>query len=188
MKKKTFIIKHMVCQRCIEAVEEIFEASNAELKAIDLGEVTALVAMDFDDEALAQNLEKRGFELVEDKEEVLVEKTKAAIVKLVHYLESKPNLTNSVWLEEELSESYQKISRTFSKITDTTVEKYLILQKIERAKELISYHELSFDEISFKLGYKSLSHLSNQFKEITGFSLTQYKNDQNQSRTKIDEI
>lgn len=178
----------MVCPRCIEAVEEIFAGLNLSIKEISLGVVKTFVPISFDDTSLIEVLQSRGFDLVKSKEEILVEKTKAAIVKLVHQLEENPLITNSVWLEDELQENYQKISRTFSSITNTTLEKYLILHKIERAKELIQYNQLAFEAIAYKLGYKSLSHLSNQFKEVENMSLSEFKKRHESNRKGLEDI
>ena len=178
----------MVCQRCIEAVVEVFEQLNETPTKIELGKVETLVQDDFDELVLADKLQARGFDLVKSKDEILVEKTKAAIVKLIHILEENPLITNSVWLEKELDENYQKISRTFSKTTGITVEKFLISHKIERVKELIQYKELSFEEIANKLGYKSLSHLSKQFKEIENISLSDFKKNKANERNKLENL
>ena len=178
----------MVCPRCIEAVEEIFLNLNMANSDVQLGIVKTTLPENFDEEILLKELQARGFDLVKSKEEVLAEKTKAAIVKLVHQLEENPLITTSVWLEKELNESYQKISRNFSLLTGHTLEKYLILHKIERVKELIQYNQLTFESIAFKLGYKSLSHLSNQFKEIENVSLSEFKKNNESNRKGLEDI
>lgn len=178
----------MVCPRCIEAVTEVCEQFELEILEIQLGSVEVLVPDNLNEKALVETFRNRGFDLVVSKDEILVEKTKAAIVKLVHVMEETPVLTNSSWLEEELNESYQKISKTFSKLTGTTIEKYLISHKIERTKEFIQYGELSFEEIAMKLGYKSLSHLSKQFKEVENLSLTEYKKNHLSDRNSLEKL
>ncbi|MCB9256786.1 MAG: helix-turn-helix transcriptional regulator [Chitinophagales bacterium] len=188
MKSKTYIIRNMVCQRCVEAVEEVFASMDLKDTKVELGVVETLIPDHFFEEALQEKLQNRGFDLVKSKEEILVEKTKAAIVKLVHLLEENPLLTNSVWLENELQENYQKISRNFSNETDTTLEKYLILHKIEKAKELIQYNQLSLEAIAYKLAYKSLSHFSKQFKEIEKISLSKFRKNLESKRKRLDDL
>lgn len=186
--KRIYIIKNMVCQRCIEAVEEIFNKHPTDKTNVVLGKVETLILEDFDDELLANNLRERGFEVVKSKEEILLEKTKVAVVKLVHYLSENPNITTSVWLEKELGESYQKISRTFSKVNNITLEKFIIQHKVEKTKELIQYGQLSFEDIACNLGYKSLSHLSAQFKDLAGMSLSEFKKSENRKRNKLEDL
>jgi len=188
MEKRIFTIKNMVCQRCIEAVVEVFQQLEISPSKVELGKVETLVSDDFNEDNLAAKLQSRGFDLVKSKEEVLVEKTKAAIVKLVHYLEENPLVTNSIWLENELNENYQKISKNFSALTGLTLEKYLISHKMEKVKELIQYRELSFEHIALKLGYKSLSHLSKQFKEVEKLSLTDFKKNKPKDRNKLENL
>lgn len=188
MKSKTFVIRNMVCQRCIEAVEEVFESLDLKETKVELGVVESFIPVDFNEEALQEKLQNRGFDLVKSKEEILVEKTKAAIIKLVHLLEENPLLTNSVWLENELQENYQKISRNFSNETDTTLEKFLIMHKIEKAKELIQYRQLSLNDIANKLAYKSLSHFSKQFKEIEKISLTEFRRNLESKRNRLEDL
>ena len=188
MKPHTFIIKNMVCQRCIEAVEEVFRGLDLKIEEIQLGLVKTKVPDNFDEKILLDTLLSRGFDLVKSKEEILVEKTKIAIVKLVHQLEENPLITNSIWLEEELEENYQKVSRTFSSLTNLTIEKYIILHKIERAKELIQYKQLPFESIAYNLGYKNLSHLSNQFKEVENMSLSEFKKKFESNRKGLEEL
>jgi AraC family transcriptional regulator len=178
----------MVCQRCVESVQQIFEEHNAKILEIDLGTVKIDYDERFDEFKISKILENRGFEMLKDKEKVLVEQIKVAITKLFFHEKQNENLKNSVWLENEVGVSYQKLCKVFSKETNTTIEKYIILSKIERVKELISYNKMNFEEISKALGYKNLSHLSTQFKKIENKSLSEFKNDINQSRKRLDEI
>lgn len=177
----------MVCPRCIEAVRDILGSIGHPNVEVELG-VAIVPQEDLDLNSLAIMLKERGFELIKDKDEELLVKTKSAVVQLIHYLDENPSVMNSVWLENNLEENYQRISKNFSKMSGQTLEKYIIQHKIERAKELISYHDLSLEEITRKIGYKSLSHLSKQFKEVTKMSLTEYKNSSTSDRIELDKI
>lgn len=188
MKKKySYTIRNMVCQRCIEAVQEILAILKVSHVQVGLGNVEFLADDTFNEIELKNILEKRGFGIVKSKDEILIEQTKAAIIELVHDLSVDTNITTSIWLENKLGTNYSKISRTFSKYNDLTVEKYIIHHRIEKVKELIQYQELSFESIAEKTGYKNLSHLSKQFKETTGVSLSEYKRSNNE-RNKLEEI
>ncbi len=180
-------IKNMVCPRCIEAVREIFVSFGYPSANVLLGAVEIKDDL-IDLSSLEENLSERGFELIREKDEELLVKTKSAVIQLIHYLDENPNLMNSAWLEEHLNERYQKISKHFSKKTGQTLEKYIIQHKIERAKELISYDQLSVKEIATKIGYKSVAHLSRQFKDLTKMSITEYKNSNVSTRINLDKI
>ena len=129
-----------------------------------------------------------GFELIDDKRSLMIEKMKSVIIELVHELDAKLNIKLSEYLSNKLNQEYSLLSKLFSEVEDVTIEKYFINQKIERVKELLIYDQLSLSEIAHKLNYSSVSYLSNQFKKITGFSPSHYKNLRDQKRTQIDLI
>jgi YesN/AraC family two-component response regulator len=84
---------------------------------------------------------------------------------------------------------YNYLSALFSSIESITIEKYVILQRIERAKELLAYNELNLNEIAYKLSYSSVQHLSQQFKKITGITPSEYKQSAKQlGRQPLDEL
>ena len=115
-------------------------------------------------------LQKFGFELMEDKKSILIEKIKNIIVEMIHYSEEPPVLNFSVYLSEKLHYDYNYLSNLFSEVKGTTIEHYIISHKIERAKELLMYNELTLTEIAEKLHYSNVAHLSNQFKKVTGLT------------------
>jgi AraC-like DNA-binding protein len=184
----TLNIKNMVCDRCIQTVKRILKDNNLQVQAIQLGEVVvkeedAIIPK----ERLEWQLRDVGFELIYNKDEQLVALTKAALIELLREIESgNINLKLSVLLAERLGTSYQTISRTFSSVTGETIEKYFLKLKIERVKELISYDELTLSEIAWKLGYSSVQHLSTQFKTVTGFTVSQYKDSEASNRQELD--
>jgi AraC-like DNA-binding protein len=116
-----------------------------------------------------------GLELLEDSKSILVEKVKNIITEMIHYDDEAPKVNYSDFISEKLGYDYTYLSNVFSEVKGLTIQQYIILNKIEKVKELILYDELNLTEISYKLNYSSVSHLSNQFKKITGLSPSYYK-------------
>ena len=182
-------IKNMVCRHCMEAVLGVFRQLQIEVTAIRLGEVEVKVTEEeLDYQKLKVLLERNGFELLEDRELKTVEKIKTIIIKMIHHDKQKKKKKNSVFLAEQLGLSYAYLSKLFSKHEHLTIEKYIILQKIERVKELISYQELTLSEIAYNLGYSSVQHLSNQFKSVTGMSVSAFKTLEKKERKALNEV
>lgn len=183
-------IKNMVCPRCISAVEELLQGQGISFTQVDLGH--AALAEELTDLQISEvesGLKKMGFELLDDKRKQLVEQVKNTIVRSVHHTPEALQKRNlSAIISEELDQDYKYISTVFSEITGTTIEKFQIRHKIERAKELIVYDQLSMKEIAFQLGYSSEAYLSNQFKKITGFTPSYFKKIAKQKRVSIDEL
>lgn len=173
----TFRVKNMVCPRCIKVVRECLQAMNFEVVDIQLGQVLIKIQEGgVNMTAVKQCLENEGFELLEDKDTVLIEQVKISVIELIHSgaierLKSK----FSDYLALTLQKDYHTISIAFSTVEGITLEKYFILQKIERAKELLSYGEMQLGALAHKLGYSSIAHFSNQFKQITGGSPTAFR-------------
>jgi len=182
MKKENtskLLIKNMVCNRCIKVVKEELEKLKLDIRSIVLGEVVVKGNVKTLPMAKIKNvLEENGFELIEDKRAKLIEQIKLVILKLVRNDEDKKPLEEnySDYLEKEIGQDYHYLSILFSSVENITIEQYIILQKIERAKELLKYGELTLSEIAYKLGYSSVQHLSNQFKKVTGLTASQFKN------------
>lgn len=144
--------------------------------SIDLGVVE--IQDDVEKEKLdvfREDLLKAGLELLDDKKNILVEKIKSIVVEMVHYSDELPKVNDSDYISEKLGYEYTYLSNTFSEVKGITIQQYIILHKIERVKELLLYDELSLTEIAYKLHYSSVSHLSNQFKKITGLTPTYFK-------------
>jgi AraC-like DNA-binding protein len=140
-------------------------------------------------QTLREKLSLIGFELLDDKWATLVEKIKSVIIDLIHRHEDvEINTKLSVLLEAKLQMNYHYLTTLFSSIAGVTIEKYVILQRIERAKELLVYDELSLNEIAYKLGYSSVQHLSQQFKNITGFTPSQFKQLKENKRKPLDKL
>ncbi|MCD6066146.1 MAG: AraC family transcriptional regulator [Bacteroidetes bacterium] len=169
-------IKYMVSQRCKMMVEEELKKLGLPYMGIDLGVVEMsqdLSAQQHDQ--LKENLAKSGLELLDDKRSILIEKIKNVITEMVHYSDELPKVNYSEYISEKLGYDYTYLSNIFSEVKGITIQQFIIVNKIERVKELLLYDELNLTEISYKLHYSSVAHLSNQFKKVTGLSPTFYK-------------
>jgi AraC family transcriptional regulator len=186
----TLYIKNMVCDRCILAVREQLEAAGFTYKQINLGEVElAAEPAPEQVEDLKVKLNNLGFELLDDKRSSLVNQIKSTIIKMIHNSNTEDlNKKASVLLSEKLNKDYHSLSTLFSSIEGITIEKYIILQRIERAKELLMYDEMNINEIAYSLGYSSVQHLSQQFKKITGLTPTHFRQLKENKRKPLDQV
>lgn len=168
-------IKNMVCPRCVNAVEQIIKSVDAKPIYVRLGEVLLQDPISADQVgSVKTQLQKLGFELLDDSLKKQVDKIKSVVIEHIHYTEDEKFIFSEV-LSKELNKEYSAISKLFSETEGITIEQYVILQKIEKVKELLAYNEMNLKEISFKLGYSSVSHLSAQFKKVTGLTPTEFK-------------
>jgi len=143
---------------------------------VDLGMVEILEDITIEQrKKLKSNLSKSGLELLDDKKAILIEKIKNVIIELIHYTDEIPDINYSDYLSEQLEHDYTYLANTFSEVKGITIQQFIIMHKIERVKELLLYDELNLTEISYKLHYSSVAHLSNQFKKITGLTPSFYK-------------
>jgi AraC-like DNA-binding protein len=156
---------------------------------VELGE--AVTTEDISPEkmvALDHALRKTGLELMDDQRSILVEKIKAIIIELVHYNDEQIKVNLSDYLSEKLNHSYSFLANLFSEVKGTTIENFYLAHKIEKVKELLVYDELSLTEIAYRLHYSSVSHLSNQFKKLTGLTPSHFKNLKNKRRRNLESI
>lgn len=183
-------IKNMVCDRCVMVVRQLLEQEGLEYKNIQLGQVElALEPARTSLENLKHHLFEAGFEVLDDKKARTVEKIKTAIVSMVQgYDEDEFNKKLSATLEEKIGMDYHYLTSLFSSVEGVTIEKYLILQRIEKVKELLMYDELNLSEIAWKLGYSSVQHLSQQFKKVTGLTPSQFKQLKENQRRPLDKL
>lgn len=181
-------IKNMVCPRCIMAVEQILSKLNISYKSVELGKVVLdEVISNEKEEQLVKELQTIGFEWIDEKKDRLTEQIKVAILKIIYDdIDLKVNLSD--YLSDILHLDYTYISNQFSEAEGTTIEKFFIAQKIERVKELLAYNELSLSEISMRLNYSSVAHLSAQFKKVTGVTPSQYRQNGEGTRKTIDRL
>jgi len=182
-------VKNMVCNRCISAVESIFEELRIKINHISLGEVeTDNTISEKELERLNFKLKTTGFEILEDSSKKQIEKIKNLIIQKISEEDLDEDFILTEFLSSELHKDYSSISKLFSQNESVTLEQYFILQKIEKVKELLLYKEFNLTEISQKLGYKSVQHLSSQFRKITGFSPTQFLKSKDKKRIALDKV
>ncbi len=183
-------IKNMVCDRCIMVVRDELDKLKLSYKNIQLGEVELADAPTTEViEVFRERLSALGFELLDDRKSALINQIKSIIIKLIHNSEHEElNKKISVLLAEKLGKEYHYLSGLFSSIEGVTIERYIILQRIERAKELLIYDEMTLNEISYALGYSSVQHLSLQFKKVTGMTPTEFRNLSDKKRKPLDQV
>jgi len=166
----------MVSLRCKMMVKEELKKLGLHSIIVDLGMVEILEDITIEQrKKLKSNLSKSGLELLDDKKAILIEKIKNVIIELIHYTDEIPDINYSDYLSEQLEHDYTYLANTFSEVKGITIQQFIIMHKIERVKELLLYDELNLTEISYKLHYSSVAHLSNQFKKITGLTPSFYK-------------
>ena len=179
----------MVSIRCKMVVKEAFKKVGLHYVTVNLGEVEVLEKMtDKQREKLKAILLKSKLELMDDKKAILIERIKTVIVEMVHYADDLPETNFSDYLAKKLKHDYTYMANIFSETQGTTIEHYIIMHKIEKVKELIIYDELNLSEIAYKLHYSSVSHLSHQFKKITGLTPTYFKTLKNKKLTMLEDV
>jgi len=179
----------MVSIRCKMVLKEAFKKVGLHYVTINLGEVEVLEKMtDKQREKLKAILLKSKLELMDDKKAILIERIKNVIVEMVHYVDDLPKTNFSDYLTNILKHDYTYMANIFSETQGTTIEHYIIMHKIEKVKELIIYDELNLSEIAYKLHYSSVSHLSHQFKKITGLTPSYFKTLKNKKLTMLEDV
>jgi AraC-like DNA-binding protein len=167
-------------------VKSELEKLGLHFSSIELGEVEVLDKISKDQiDNLAVALKLTGLELMEDNKKILVEKIKTIIIELIHYSDEQIKINLSDYLSEKLNHNYTYLSNLFSEVKGTTIEQFYLANKIEKVKELLVYDELNLTEIAWKLHYSSVSHLSNQFKKMTGLTPSHFKNLKQHKRAAI---
>ncbi len=166
----------MISLRCILMVKQELAKQGIQHLSVDLGTVVILKPITQDQhDQLKEQLLRLGLELLQDKKTILIEKIKNVIVEMVHYAEELPLVNYSDHISEKLGYDYTYLANIFSEVTGITIQQFIISHKIEKVKELLSYDDLNLTEISYKMNYSSVAHLSNQFKKVTGLSPSFYK-------------
>lgn len=187
MKKIEYNIKGMVCSRCLKVLHEELEALGATVLEIQLGRIL----LEYTPEGInTQQFEsvfrENDFEIIRDITTLLAEKTKRLVHEYVCKSDHEINLSD--FLSARLNRSYDGISKNFSTIYGRTIERYCLILKVERAKELIETGELNLSEIAYSLGYQNPSALSRQFKKETGMTLNMYRQLEKRDRIPLDKI
>ena len=177
LKSEHILLKNMLCSCCIQMLKNSLIQLSIEVLSIKLGE--AQIAYDpkiTTRKQIVEAVEKIGLELITDKNQAVVEEIKQTVIELIHYMNNVNSVVRkSEYLVEKMGKSYQTLSKLFSKYEPITLEKFILLQKIERVKELALDDKYTLSEIAWMMDYSSPHHLSNQFKQLVGVSLSDYK-------------
>ncbi len=182
-------IQNMVSQRCKVMVKSELDRLLIPYVYLDLGEVLLKEpATERQMQELKETLHSGGLEVMDDQKAMTVEKIKNIIVEMIHYSDELPAITFSHYLSQKLDRDYHSLSELFSKTKGITIEHYIIANKIERAKELIMYNELTLSEIAHQLRYSSVAHLSNQFKKTTGLTPSFFKKMNRKNRIGLENL
>ena len=179
----------MVSNRCKITVKEELKKLGLHFIIVDLGEVEIMENLTADQrEEVKMALLNCGFELMDDKRAILIERIKNVIIQMVHHSDDVIKTNFSNYISEKLDHDYTYLANLFSEVQGTTIEQFIISHKIERIKELIIYGEFNITEIAWKLNYSRVAHLSNQFKKVTGLSPSHFKQLKDKRRSPIEEI
>ena len=182
-------IQNMVCIRCQMVVKDDLNKLGLRYTDVKIGEADLVGNVTEEQlEKLDVALKKSGLQLMDNKKSILVEKIKSAIIELVHYSEEQIKVNLSNYLSDKLDYDYTYLANLFSEVKGITIEKFYLAHKIEKVKEMIVYDELSLTEISYKMHYSSVAHLSNQFKKITGLTPTHFKMLKDKRRSTLEDV
>lgn len=179
----------MVSLRCKMVVKAAAEELNIPYSNVDLGFIEI-------DEKLSESvlekfkakLLKSGLEILDDKRSILIEKIKNVVIEMVHYADEFPKVNFSTYLSEKVGYDYTYLSNLFTEVKGTTIQEFIILHKIEKAKELIMYNEMSIADIAYTLNYSSAAHFSTQFKKVTGLTPSFFKKLKKQRETDLEDL
>ena len=179
----------MVSNRCKMMVRNKLDNLGLKYGMIDLGEIEINENITTEQRNhLKTALLELGLELIDDKKAILIEKIKNVILEMIHYTDEMPKVKNSDYLSYKLNHDYTYLANVFSEAKGTTIEHYIIAHKIERVKELLLYDELNLTQISYKLNYSSVAHLSSQFKKVTGLTPSYYKQHKYNNRITLENV
>lgn len=182
-------IKYMVSMRCKMLVKEELKNLGLHFTTVELGVVEIMEDITNEKrEKLKVALLESGLELMDDKKAMLIEKIKIVITEMIHYNEELPKVNYSEYISKIMGYDYTYLANIFSEVKGITIEHYIIAHKIEKVKELLLYDELNLTEISYRMNYSSVSHLSTQFKKVTGLTPTFFKNLKDKKRTPLDDV
>lgn len=189
MKEQKFIIRNMTCSSCIKLIENELKRLGLKNFSVKLGEAKINNKSNISPEKIRKALQSQGFDLIENHEEQITENIRLAILELVNAPEGIENeLKFTSYLEKKMRQPYKYISKIFSKHKKISIEKFLILAKIEKSKELIQYGELTFSEIANNLGYTNTQHLSGQFKKMVGCTMTDFRDKRAKKRISMNKF
>lgn len=166
----------MVSLRCKLLVKRELERLDVPYHSVELGVINTVDKVSTKKlNELKENLLPSGLEIIEDHKSILIERIKVVIIEMVHYTDVLPTVNYSDYITEKLNLDYTYLSNIFSEVMGVTIQHFIIMHKIERVKELLLYNQLNLSEISYKLNYSSVAHLSSQFKKVTGLTPSHYR-------------
>ena len=179
----------MVSLRCKMVVKEELKKLGLHYTALDLGTVEIMEDLqESQREKLREQLLQSGLELMDNKRAILIEKIKNVIIEMIHYSDELPDVNYSEYISQKLNHDYTYLANIFSEVKGITIQQFIINHKIEKVKELLLYDELNLTEIAYKLNYSSVSHLSNQFKKVTGLSPSFFKQLKQKRRDNLENL
>lgn len=182
-------VRYMVSLRCKMMVKEELKKLGLQAVSVELGMVeTTTDITPAQREQLKENLEMSGLELLDDKKSILIEKIKNVFVEMIHFAAERPKMNYSDYISQTLGYDYTYLANLFSEVKGITIQQFIILHKIEKVKELLLYDELNLTEISYRLHYSSVAHLSNQFKKVTGLAPTFYKQLKEKRKVNLEDV
>lgn len=177
----------MLCSCCVKLLELVFKTEQIRYIKIEQGKIELPDAGQLP--RVIELVKENGFQLIKDREQILVEQIKVAVIELVHYANNNNSIIrNSDYLVDKLDVPYQNLSSVFTKYENQTLEKYIIKHKIEKTKELLDQGELTLSEIAYQMGYSSVQYLSTQFRKSTGVTVSEYKQTGLPAKVPFDEI
>lgn len=186
---RRILIKNMVCNRCVFAVQHIFDTLKIPLDKIEMGEVVLSKEVAHSTlKTIVNELEKLGFERIETRGNKLIEDVKKLVIKYLEQTEKSTKISLSSYITNALPYDYSYLSDLFSKIEQKTIEQFFIYQRIEKVKALINFNQFTLTEIAFQMGFSSVNQLSAQFKKVTNMTPSAYRKLENTSRKSIDSI
>lgn len=187
---ETLMIRNMVSNCCVILLRERLEAAGIIVNQVQLGQaIVSYPPAKHNHDSIAEIIGEIGLDVIEGREMIMVEKIKQAVIELIHHMNNVDSVVRkSDYLVEKLGYSYQYLSKTFSAHEPVTLERYIILQKMERIKQLIDNDEFTLSEIAFMMDYSSVQYLSNQFRKTTGMTVSEYKASDRSSKKPIDKI
>lgn len=189
MEETVLHIKNMVCPRCMLSVEEILTRLGLTYSEVSLGEVRLQVPLEPEmREKLSLELEKVGFELVEERNQKISNRIKAIIIEQVYSEEASVSGNLSDILSEKLNYDYSHLTSIFRQTEGQSIQNFQNKIRLERIKELLEYDEMNISEIADAMGFGSAAYLSTFFKKGTGMNPSQYKMQQDRNRKSIDSV
>jgi len=183
-------IKNMMSKCCIYVIRNLLESNNIKVSFIKLGYAEVVFSKNSPTiTEIDKILKTLGFGLIVSREKRIVEQTKIAVIELIHHMNNVNSIVQKTdYLVEKLNLSYQQLSKLFSRYENTTLEKFIIRNKIERIKELIDSDEFTLSEIAYMMDYSSVQYLSSQFKKETGITVSEYKKDHRIEKIALEDL